>query len=74
MTLIIDYYTTNRLIFQENEIDNVNNDASNVYDDFEEYEPAFDEDNPFVEDSGKIVLQVSQEPKQNVPTLNNGNK
>ena len=42
----------------------------------EEYfkEPAFGEDNPFVEDSGKIVLQVSQEPKQHVPTLNNGNK
>ena len=34
----------------------------------------FGKDNPFVEDSGEIAPQVSQEPKQNVPTLNNGNK
>ena len=40
----------------------------------EEKEKVFGEDNPFVEDSGKIASQVSQEPKQNVPTLNNGNK
>ena len=42
----------------------------------EEYfkEPAFDEDNPFVENGGKIAPQVSQAPQQNVPTLNNNNK
>ena len=40
----------------------------------EEKEKVFGEDNPFVEDGGKIAPQVSQEPKQNVPTLNNGNK
>ena len=34
----------------------------------------FGEDNPFVGNDGKIAPQVSQEPKQNVPTLNNGNK
>jgi hypothetical protein len=59
---------------QENEIDNVNNDASSAYDDLDDYEPAFDEDNPFVENDGKIAPQISQEPKQNVPTLNNNNK
>lgn len=38
-------------------------------------ERVFDNDNnPFVENDGKIASQVSQEPKQNVPTLNNGNK
>lgn len=36
-------------------------------------EKVFDDDNPFVENDDKIVPQVSQEPKQNVPTLNNGN-
>ena len=42
----------------------------------EEYfkEPAFGKDNPFVENGGQIAPQVSQEPKQNVSTLNNGNK
>ena len=34
----------------------------------------FGEANPFVDNGGKIAPQVSQEPKQNVPTLNNGNK
>lgn len=59
---------------QENEIDDVKaNDDSSVYDE-DDYEPAFGEENPFVEDSGKIAPQVSQEPKQNEPTLNNGNK
>ena len=38
-------------------------------------ERVFDNDNnPFVENDGKIASQVSQAPKQNVPTLNNGNK
>ena len=37
-------------------------------------ERVFDEANPFVENGGKIAPQVSQEPKQNVPTLNNDNK
>jgi hypothetical protein len=37
-------------------------------------EKVFDEANPFVENGEKIAPQVSQEPKQNVPTLNNGNK
>ena len=37
-------------------------------------EKVFDDDNPFVENDDKIVPQVSQEPKQNVPTLNNANK
>ena len=59
---------------QENEIDDVKaNDDSSVYDD-DDYEPVFDNDNPFVENDDKIVPQVPQEPKQNVPTLNNGNK
>ena len=42
----------------------------------EEYfkEPAFGEENPFVGNDGKIAPQVSQAPKQNVPTLNSGNK
>ena len=40
----------------------------------DEKEKVFDEANPFVENSGKIAPQVSQEPKQNVPTLNNANK
>ncbi len=40
----------------------------------DDYEPAFGDDNPFVENDDKIVPQVPQEPKQNVPTLNNGNK
>ena len=56
---------------QENEIDDVKaNDISSVYDD-DDYEPAFDDDNPFVENDGKIAPQVSEEPKQSVPTLNN---
>ena len=37
-------------------------------------EKVFDDDNPFVENDDKIVPQVPQEPKQNVLTLNNGNK
>lgn len=37
-------------------------------------EPVFDDEHPFVEDSGKIASQVSGQPKQNVTTLNNGNK
>ena len=37
-------------------------------------ERVFDAEHPFVEDRGKIAPQVSQVPKQNVPTLNNGNK
>ena len=40
----------------------------------DEKEKVFDEKNPFVEDSGKIAPQVSQEPKQNMPMLNNTNK
>ena len=40
----------------------------------DEKEKVFDEANPFVENDGKIAPQVSQAPKQNVPTLNNGNK
>jgi hypothetical protein len=40
----------------------------------DEKEKVFDEANPFVENSGKIAPQVSQEPKQNAPTLNNANK
>ena len=40
----------------------------------DEKEKVFDEKNPFVENSGKIAPQVSQEPKQNVPTLNANNK
>ena len=41
-----------------------------VYSD-DDYEPAFGNDNPFMEDSGEIAPQVSQEPKQNVPTISN---
>ena len=59
---------------QDKKIDNVNNDASSAYDDLDDYEPAFDEDNPFVENASEIAPQVAQAPKQNVPTLNNGNK
>ena len=40
----------------------------------EERVQVFGEDNPFVGNDGKIAPQVSQEPKQNVPTLNNNNK
>lgn len=40
----------------------------------DEKEKVFSEENPFVENGGKIAPQVSQAPKQNVPTLNNGNK
>ena len=42
----------------------------------EEYfkEPAFGEGNPFVENGGKTAPQVPEQPKQNVTTLNNGNK
>ena len=37
----------------------------------DEKEKVFGEENPFVENDGKIAPQVSQEPKQDVPTLNN---
>ena len=37
----------------------------------DEKEKVFDEANPFIEDGGKIAPQVSQAPKQNVPTHNN---
>ena len=42
----------------------------------EEYfkEPAFGEGNPFVENGGKTAPQIPEQPKQNVTTLNNGNK
>ena len=54
---------------QENEVGDVNNDNSSVYDD-DDYEPAFnDDDNPFVENEGKIVPQVSQAHKKDVPNL-----
>ena len=57
---------------QSKNINNVNDDVSSVYsDDVGDYEPAFDDDNPFVENSGEIAPQVSQEPKQNVPTISN---
>jgi hypothetical protein len=60
---------------QENEIGGAKaKDDSSVYDDLDDYEPAFDDENPFVENDGKIVPQVSQESKQNVPTVNTGNK
>lgn len=51
----------------------INDDVSSVYSD-DEYEPAFGEDNPFMEDDSEIAPQVSQAPKQNVPTMNKGNK
>ena len=55
---------------QENEIDNVNNDASNAYDDLDDYEPAFDEDdNLFVENDGEIVPQVSQSNQIKAPSI-----
>lgn len=39
--------------------------------DTDDKEKVFDEANPFVENGGKIAPQVSQEPKQDVPTFNN---
>ena len=50
----------------------INSDLGGDYTD--DKEKVFDDDNPFVEDSGEIAPQVSQEPKQNAPTMNNGNK
>lgn len=58
---------------QSKNINNVNDDVSSLYSD-DEYEPAFGGDNPFMEDDSEIVPQVSQAPKQNVPTMNKGNK
>jgi hypothetical protein len=59
---------------ENKEIQNSNNVVDFNDDYTDDKEKVFDEENPFVENGGKIAPQVSQEPKQNVPTLNNDNK
>jgi hypothetical protein len=54
-----------------NRINGVSNNGGSYTDNKEK---VFNEENPFVENGGEIAPQVSQEPKQNVPTMNNGNK
>ena len=60
---------------EEVEFNRMNGVSSNsVSNNTDDKVKVFDEANPFVENGGKIAPQVSQAPKQNVPTFNNGNK
>ena len=59
---------------EEVEFNRINGVSNNGGSHTDNKEKVFNEENPFVENGGEIAPQVSQEPKQNVPTMNNGNK